>query len=91
VLITILVLLVLGAVALGVIRFVRGPADADRVVALDILFSAGVAMCSLAALATRRVLFLDIAIGLVIIGFVATLAWARLVEMRRHDKRDFEP
>ena len=89
--IVILVVLVLGAVALGVIRFVRGPADADRVVALDILFSAAVAMCALAALATRRVLFLDIAIGLVLIGFVATLAWARLVEMRRPMKRTPEP
>ena len=89
--IVILVVLVLGAVALGVIRFVRGPADADRVVALDILFSAAVAMCALAALATRRVLFLDIAIGLILIGFVATLAWARLVEMRRPRKRAPEP
>ena len=85
--IVILFMLVLGSVALGVIRFVRGPADADRVVALDILFSAAVAMCALAALATRRVLFLDIAIGLVLIGFVATLAWARVVEMRRPMKR----
>jgi len=90
-LIVILVVLVLGAVALGVIRFVRGPADADRVVALDILFSAAVAMCALAALTTRRVLFLDIAIGLILIGFVATLAWARLVEMRRPRKRAPEP
>lgn len=77
-----LFVLVLGSVALGVIRFVTGPADADRVVAIDILFSAAVAMCALAALATRRVLFLDIAIGVVLIGFVATLAWSRLVEMR---------
>ena len=89
--IVILVVLVLGAVALGVIRFVRGPADADRVVALDILFSAAVAMCALAALTTQRVLFLDIAIGLILIGFVATLAWARLVEMRRPMKRAPEP
>ena len=89
--IVILVVLVLVAVALGVIRFVRGPADADRVVALDILFSAAVAMCALAALATRRVLFLDIAIGLILIGFVATLAWARLVEKRRPTKWAPEP
>ena len=89
--IVILVVLVLVAVALGVIRFVRGPADADRVVALDILFSAAVAMCALAALTTRRVLFLDIGIGLILIGFVATMAWARLVEMRRPMKRAPEP
>lgn len=81
--IAMLVLVVLGCVALGVVRFVRGPADADRIVALDILFSAAVALCALAALYTGRVLFLDIAIGVVLSGFVATLAWARLVELRR--------
>lgn len=77
-----LVLTVLGCVALGVARFIRGPSDADRIVALDILFSAAVALCALAALYTGRVLFLDVAIGVVLIGFVATLAWTRLVEMR---------
>jgi multicomponent Na+:H+ antiporter subunit F len=86
----ILFVLVLLSVVLGVIRFVTGPADADRIVAIDILFSAAVAMCALAALVTRRVLFLDIAIGVVLIGFVATLAWSRLVEMRRGHKRESE-
>lgn len=80
--IAILVLVVLGCVALGVVRFVRGPSDADRIIALDILFSAAVALCALAALYSGRVLFLDIAIGVVLIGFVATLAWARLVDLR---------
>lgn len=88
--ITTLFLIVLGCVALGAIRFVVGPADADRVVAIDILFSAAVAMCALAALVTRRVLFLDIAIGVVLIGFVATLAWSRLVEMRSDQKKEPE-
>lgn len=83
-----LIWIVLGCVFLGVLRFVRGPSDADRVVALDILFSAAVAMCSLAALSSQSVLFLDIAIGVVLIGFVATLAWARLVETR--GRRKFE-
>ncbi len=81
--IALLFFMVLGCVALGLVRFVRGPYDADRIVALDILFSAAVAFCALAALATGYVLFLDIAIGVSLIGFVATLAWAHLVEMRR--------
>jgi len=42
----------------------------------------------LAALSSQSVLFLDIAIGVVLIGFVATLAWARLVETR--GRRKFE-
>lgn len=78
--INLLIWIVLGCVFLGAVRFVRGPSDADRIVALDILFSAAVAMCSLAALSSQSIFFLDIAIGVVLIGFVATLAWARLVE-----------
>ena len=67
----------------GTCSYVHGPSDADRIIALDILFSAAVVLCALAALYTRRVLFLDVAIGVTLIGFVATLAWARLVERRR--------
>jgi multisubunit Na+/H+ antiporter MnhF subunit len=37
------------------------------------------------------VLFLDIAIGVVLIGFVATLAWARLVEKGRRSNREPKP
>lgn len=64
-------------------RLLRGPAAADRVVALDLLFALAVAFCLLAALASGRMEFIDIAIGLALTGFVATLAWARLVERRR--------
>ncbi|MGK2944354.1 MAG: monovalent cation/H+ antiporter complex subunit F [Desulfuromonadales bacterium] len=46
--------------------------------------------CALAALATGRVLFLDIAIGVAMIGFVATLAWARLVEIPREQDEESE-
>lgn len=78
-----LVLSILACVTLGALRFVRGPSDADRIIALDILFAAAIALCAAAALYTQRVLFLDIAIGVALVGFVATLAWARLVELRR--------
>jgi len=61
----------------------RGPTAADRVVALDLLFALAVAFCLLATLASGRPEFIDIAIGLALTGFVATLAWARLVERRR--------
>ena len=60
-------------------RLLKGPA-ADRVVALDLLFALAVAFCLLAALASGRPEFIDIAIGLALTGFVATLAWSRLVE-----------
>ncbi len=68
------------AAAPAVYRLLAGPTRADRVVALDLLFAVAVALCLLAALASGRVEFIDIAIGLALTGFVATLAWARLVE-----------
>jgi multicomponent Na+:H+ antiporter subunit F len=81
--IALLVVALLTAVAPAALRFVRGPTDADRIIALDTLFAVGIALCVAAALATRRVEFFDIAIGAALVGFVATLAWARLVETRR--------
>ena len=77
-----LVFLVICCVGLGILRFVIGPSDADRIVAVDILFSGAVVLCAFAALATERVLFLDVAIGVVLTGFVSVLAWARLIEKR---------
>jgi multicomponent Na+:H+ antiporter subunit F len=77
-----MVLLLLAAAALGVLRFLRGPADADRVVALDILFAAALGLCVAAALGSGRVLFLDVAIGFALAGFVATVAWARMIDRR---------
>ena len=90
-LIDLLVVVVLLAIALAVLRFVRGPSDADRLIALDILFAAAIALCAAAALYTRQVLFLDVAIGVALIGFVATLAWARLISRERAAKAPADP
>lgn len=80
---TALLLLVGGAllaVGLATLRMVRGPRHADRIVALDILLAAAIALCIAASLATGRTVFLDVAIGLALVGFVATVGWARLVD-----------
>ncbi|WP_058833825.1 monovalent cation/H+ antiporter complex subunit F [Luteimonas abyssi] len=68
------------ALLLAFVRLLRGPAQADRVVALDVVFSSSIAMAAGAALASGRALFLDVAIGLAVVGFVATIVWARLIE-----------
>ncbi|MFN3842006.1 MAG: monovalent cation/H+ antiporter complex subunit F [Rehaibacterium terrae] len=75
------------ALALALTRLLRGPSQADRVVALDVVFSASVAMAAAAALATGRVLFLDVAVGLAVVGFVATIVWARLIDKSPEDPR----
>ena len=80
VLVFLLVAGALGAIALAVVRILRGPTQADRIIALDVVFSASIAMTAAAAIATGRALFLDIGIGLAIVGFVATIVWARLID-----------
>ncbi|MBK6973955.1 MAG: cation:proton antiporter [Sterolibacteriaceae bacterium] len=86
--IALMVLALAAALALGVLRFLRGPDDADRVIALDILFAAAIGLCVAAALASGRVLFLDVAIGLALVGFVATVAWARMIERHAGDREE---
>jgi multicomponent Na+:H+ antiporter subunit F len=76
-------ILVAGAVVasgFATYRLVAGPTQADRVVALDILLAAAIALCIAAALATARTVFLDVAVGLALVAFVATIGWARLIE-----------
>jgi multicomponent Na+:H+ antiporter subunit F len=80
---TALVIASLLALALASVRLVRGPTDADRIVALDIFLAAGVALAVAASLLTARTVFLDVAIGLALVGFVGTIGWARLVEQAR--------
>ncbi|MFN3415710.1 MAG: monovalent cation/H+ antiporter complex subunit F [Caldimonas sp.] len=80
-----LVLSALAASALAAVRIVKGPTHADRVVALDILLAAGVALCVAASLATSRTVFLDVGIGLALVGFVATIGWARLIDRAARD------
>ena len=60
----------LAAVLAGV-RLLAGPTHADRVVALDIFLAAAIALAVAASLGTGRTVFLDVAIGLALVGFVA--------------------
>jgi multicomponent Na+:H+ antiporter subunit F len=76
-----------GAMALAVARILRGPSQADRIIALDVIFSASIALAAAAALATGRALFLDIGIGLAIVGFVATIVWARLIDKSPRERQ----
>jgi multicomponent Na+:H+ antiporter subunit F len=65
---------------LGFYRLLSGPTRTDRVVGLDILFSVAVVLSLIAAWASERTVYLDVAIGLALVGFIATLAWARLIQ-----------
>ena len=50
-------------------------------------FALILALCVAAALASGRVLFLDVAIGLALVGLLATVAWARMIDGRANSGR----
>jgi multicomponent Na+:H+ antiporter subunit F len=72
----------------GFYRLLAGPTRADRVIALDLLFAVAVVLCICAAMVSASVAFLDVALGLALIGFVATIAWARLIDRLVSDQEE---
>lgn len=76
----IFVMLLVIAASAGFYRILKGPTSADRVIAFDLLFSVAVMLCICAAIASGSNAFLDVAIGLTLVGFIATIAWARLID-----------
>lgn len=75
------VLVVLGVV-LAFIRLVLGPSLPDRVVALDMMTVLIVSFCGVYAILSGDPAFVDVAIVLALVGFLATVALARFVERR---------
>lgn len=78
---TSLIALVLLAAALliSVVRIVIGPTLADRVMALDLLTVLALGFIGAVAVRTGLTLYLDIAIAVALLGFLATIAFARYI------------
>jgi len=66
-------------------RVVVGPSPADRVVAVDILGVLTIGMLALFGLFYDQGFFLDIALIWALLSFVASLAFAKILEGRRLD------
>ncbi len=67
------------AFLLTVWRVVKGPTLPDRVVALDMLVGIVIGFIALIAIRTGFTLYIDIAIALGLVGFLATVAFARFI------------
>lgn len=78
------------AMALAVVRMVRGPSLPDRVVALDLIMILAIAFSALFAITADNIAFLDVAIALALVAFLATVAFARFAERRLHEDRKSE-
>ncbi|MFC3340650.1 monovalent cation/H+ antiporter complex subunit F [Paracandidimonas soli] len=62
------------------LRIARGPHAGDRVVALDMLCLLGVGVAALAAITSESMAFIDVVLGIALIGFLATVAFAAFIE-----------
>jgi len=75
-------ILVMLGVAFAFVRLLLGPSLSDRIVALDMMTVLIVAFCGLYAMLAEDEAFVDVAIVLALVGFLATVALARFVERR---------
>lgn len=79
-----LALMLLGlAFAAGIARVVVGPTLADRAIALDVCLFAVVAALALLSVRRGTAVFVDAVLIATLVGFVATVALARLVARRK--------
>lgn len=63
-------------------RIIAGPTLPDRVVGLDMLTGIAIGFIAVIAVKTGFALYIDIAISLGLVGFLATVAFARFVLSR---------
>jgi multicomponent Na+:H+ antiporter subunit F len=83
------VLMAVLALALGLAayRMLKGPGYADRFVALDMLTAVAVCFAALTAVVTGRGAFLDVGLGVALINFASTCAFATFLERRGGRRR----
>jgi multicomponent Na+:H+ antiporter subunit F len=70
------------ALLLCVLRIVTGRTLPDRILGLDTLTTLGTGYIGVIAVRTGIMLYVDIAIALGLVGFLATVAFARYVHYR---------
>ncbi len=64
------------AITLVFIRLVRGPSLPDRVVALDLMTTLGIAVVAVYAIGTDQAIFIDVATVIAMVSFLGTIAFA---------------
>lgn len=70
------------AILLSTIRIIKGPTLVDRIIALDLLAALTMAQCVLLTLVSGFIPYLDIAIAIALISFIATVALVRYLESK---------
>ena len=76
----ILSIILLIAMSLSIIRFLKGPSLTDRVIAFDILGVMSVSLLVILAIYFKRDIYLDVALVFGLIGFLGTTIFGRYIE-----------
>lgn len=73
------------AFLMTVYRVIIGPTLPDRVIAMDMLVGIAIGFIAVIAIRSSFNLYIDIAIALALVGFLATVAFARFILSRLSD------
>jgi len=73
----VLVLFLLANIAAGLVRVVRGPSEADRMLAAQLFGTTGVAILLLLSGATAQAALIDVALVFALLSAVAAVAFVR--------------
>lgn len=71
--------LTVAALLLALVRLIRGPTLADRVVALDLLGTVSIGVIAAYDVLTEQPVLLDVATVLALVAFLGTVALARYI------------
>ncbi len=75
-------IMICAAFFIAFIRVVWGPTLPDRVVGVDLIGISAVCLMVVGAASSKEVAFLDAAVVIALLGFLATVAYARYAERR---------
>ena len=73
---------------LTIIRILKGPTLPDRILGLDMLVAIAIGFIAVIGIKTGYALYVDVAIALGLVGFLATVAFARFVLSRGKTEDD---
>ena len=71
--------------AVGLVRILRGPGDADRILSVQLIGSGGVAVLLLLAVATQTPSIMDVALMLALLATFVSVAFLRDVSVSLSD------
>lgn len=77
---TLAMVLIAFSILFGVIRLIKGEADTDRIIAVDLLSIVSMAVIVLAAHIAERFIYVDVAIVYGLLSFLGVLAVARYLD-----------